>query len=484
MASRNSRRRFLKTSAVIGAGYWTLGGIAPRESRSANEKVQFACVGVGGKGTSDSQDAGRSGDVVAICDIDDKNLALAAARWPNAKKYNDFRKMFEEMEKAIDAVTVSTPDHCHAVVASMGMKLGKHAFVQKPMSHSLYEARYLGKLAAEKGVATQMGNQGTASNDLREAAAIIKSGALGKVKECHVWTNRPIWDQGIDKPSDTPECPPNVHWNEWIGPAEMRPYHPAYHPFKWRGWWAFGTGALGDMACHTLNMPYMALDLRDPVAVQATTSGHNMETYPAWSVITCDFPERNGRAPVKFMWYDGGKRPTTEEFKKAEEICLSRQKDDKGKDRMKNTLKSGCLVVGDKGWLLAPGDYASSDLYMAQEERPTVDYPRSPGHFVEWVNAIKGEGKAMSNFVDYASGLTETVLLGNLAVWAAAGDQGALRSAKTEKGRGEAPGRDQVASEQGVTGKKIMWDAKNLTATNAPEVAHIVKPEFHNGYQL
>jgi predicted dehydrogenase len=470
MSRRSTRRRFLQTSAVIGAGYWALGGVAPRDSRAANERIRFACVGVGGKGASDSQDAGRQGEVVAVCDIDEKNLNAAGVRWPEAKKYYDFRKMFDEMGKNIDAVTVSTPDHCHAVVASMAMKLGKAAFVQKPMTHSLHEARYLGQLAAEKQVATQMGNQGTASNDLREAAAIIKSGHLGTVKEVHVWTNRPIWDQGIDRPTDTPEVPPTVHWPEWIGPAEFRPYHPAYHPFKWRGWWAFGTGALGDMACHTLNMPYMALDLRDPVSVQATTSGHNMETYPAWSIITYQFPERSGRAALKFMWYDGGKRPTTEEFKKAEEVCLARQRDDRARDRMRNTLRSGCLVIGDKSWLLAPGDYASSDLYLPDQERPKVDYPRSPGHFVEWVNAIKGEGQAMSNFPGYASGLTETVLLGNLAVWAAAGEQSSsAREAQKEKG---------------VEGKKIEWDAKNLTATNAPEVAHIVKKEYHNGYSL
>jgi predicted dehydrogenase len=352
----------------------------------------------------------------------------------------------------------------------MGMKLGKHAFVQKPMTRSLYEARHLAQLAAEKGVATQMGNQGTADADLREAAAILKSGALGRVRECHVWTNRPIWDQGIDRPTDTPEVPPNVHWPEWIGPAEMRPYHPAYHPFKWRGWWAFGTGALGDMACHTLNMPFMGLDLRDPVSVQAVTSGHNMETFPAWSIITCQFPERNGRPALKFVWYDGGKRPTTEEFKKAEVVCLERQRDDRARDRMRNSLRSGCLVVGDNGWLLAPGDYANANLYMPQEERPKVDFPQSPGHFVEWVNAIKGEGKAMSNFPDYAGALTETVLLGNLAVWAAAGDQD--------------PAKRASQKENGVQGKKIEWNAKNLTATNAPEVAHIVKPEMHNGYSL
>jgi predicted dehydrogenase len=461
MSRRTSRRRFMQTTAALGVGYWALGGVTPRVSRAANEVIRFACIGVGGKGDSDSADAARSGDVVAICDIDDERLNAKAEKLaeksPNVKKYHDFRKMFDEMEKSIDAITVSTPDHCHAVAAATGMKLGKHAFVQKPMTKSLYEARYLGELATKYKLATQMGNQGTANNDLREAAAILKSGALGTVKECHVWTNRPVWPQGLDRPSDTPPVPANVHWPEFIGPAEMRPYNPAYHPFKWRGWWAFGTGALGDMACHTLNMPYMGLDLRDPVSVQATTSGHNGETFPSWSIIDFAFPERGGRAACKFVWYDGGKRPETEEFKKAEEIGLSRQKEDRDRKRFRDRMVSGCFVVGDKGWLLSPGDYAGDGLYMEQDELPKVEYKKSPGHFEEWVAAIKGGEPAMSNFNGYASGLTETVLLGNLAVWAAA-----------------APGQ----------GKKIEWDAKNLVATNAPEVAHIVKPEFHNGYTL
>jgi len=484
MARTTNRRRFLKTTAALGAGYWALGGVAPRESRSAVEKIHFACVGVGGKGGSDSQDAGKAGEVVAICDIDDKTLNAAAVRWPEAKQYNDFRKMFDEMHKTIDAFTVSTPDHCHAVVAAMGMNLGKHAFVQKPMAKSLYEARLLGRLATEKKLATQMGNQGTANADLREAAAILKSGALGKVSEVHVWTNRPVWPQGLDRPESGEEVPATVHWPEWIGPAEMRPYHSAYHPFKWRGWWAFGTGALGDMACHTLNMPYMGLDLRDPTSLQAVTSGHNLETYPSWSVITLDYPERNGRSALKFMWYDGNKRPETNLFRDAEKLAWERtlerakQRDKEFNEKKQEDLQrsftrkmtSGAFIVGDKAWLLSPGDYAGDGLFMPNPELPKVDYVRSPGHFVEWVNAIKGEGEAMSNFPNYASQLTETVLLGNLAVWAAAGDQSAAA-------------RDEQKV-KGVVGKKIMWDAKNLTATNAPEVAHIIKPEFHNGYKL
>ena len=441
MFRKTNRRDFVKTTAALGVGYWAAGGVAPRISNAAIETINFASVGVDGKGASDSGDAGRSGKMVAICDIDDQKLGKAGVRFEDAKKFNDYRKMLDEMGKSIDAVTVSTPDHCHAVIAAAAMKLGKHCFVQKPLTHSLWEARELGKIAAENKVATQMGNQGTASPSLREAAAVVKSGALGKVKEVHVWTNRPVWPQGDPRPTETVEVPSHLHWDEWIGPAPKRAYNPIYHPFKWRGWWDFGTGALGDMACHTLNMPFMALDLRDPTSVQATTSGHNGDSYPAWSMITYEFPQLGDRQALTFKWYDGGKKP--------DEALLQ------GKAGMMN---SGCLVIGEKGSLYAPGDYAERGLTMIGVEKPEVDTVKSPGHFEEWVRAIKGGEPAMSNFPGYAAPLTETVLLGNLAVWAA-------------------PAKEQM-------GKKIEWDAKNLTATNAPEVAHIVKPELKNGYSL
>jgi predicted dehydrogenase len=468
MSRRTNRRRFVQTTAAIGAGYWALGGIAPRESRAANEKIQFASVGVSGKGTEDSQDAGKAGDMVAICDVDENSLNKAAVRWPEAQKFHDFREMFAKLGDKIDAFTVSIPDHCHAVVAAHGMRMGKHAFVQKPLTHTLYEARYLSKLAAEKKLATQMGNQHTANPNLRRAAAIIKDGHVGTVKEVHVWTNRPVWDQGISRPTETETVPATLHWNEWIGPAPMRPYSAAYHPFKWRGWWDFGTGALGDMGCHTINMPYHALDLRDPISVQAVTSGHNKETYPAWSIVTCQFGERNGRAPVAYTWYDGGKRPETTAFQKAEEVALSRNSDEKKSKSLKRQLISGCFVLGTKGWLLAPGDYAGSGIYMPEPELPKVEFEESPGHFVEWVNAIKGQGQSMSNFPNYSGPLAETVLLGNLAVWTAAGD----------------PKNNEEQLKKGVQGKKIEWDARNLVAKNAPEVAHIIKAEYHNGYKL
>ena len=431
MSQRKTRRNFMKTTAAAGVGFWVAGGVAPRESLSANEEIRFGSIGVGGKGRSDSADAGKHGKMVAICDIDENNLGRAGQRWGDAKKYHDYRKMLDEMSKNMDAVTVSTPDHSHYPASARALKLGLHCFTQKPLTHTIWEARELGRLAKEKNLCTMMGNQGTANSGLREAAAQIKAGALGSIKEVHVWTNRPVWPQGLDRPTDTPAVPNHIHWDEWVGPAKLRPYHPAYHPFKWRGWWDFGTGALGDMACHTLNMPYAACDLFNPTSVVAETSGHNKETYPSWCIIDFVFPKNDWREETVLKWYSGGKRPAEEKF------------------QGKNRSNSGALIIGEKGTLYSPGDYASKYELIGADKKE-VEYTRSPGHFQEWVNHIKGGDAAMSNFVDYAGPLTETILLGNLAVWA--------------------------------DGKKIEWDAKNLKATNAPEVAHIVNKEYREGW--
>ncbi len=448
MPKRTTRRRFIKTSAAIGAGFFVAAGVTPRESRAANEQIQFGCIGIGGKGDSDSADAGRGGAVVAICDIDDQRLDRAAARFGKAKKYNDYRKMLEENKMELDAVTVSTPDHNHAPASVMAMNMGLHCFCQKPLTHSIYEARLMGEIAREKGLATQMGNQGTAHPTLRKSVALIQAGAIGVAKEVHVWTNRPVWPQGLDRPPGEP-VPEHVHWPEWIGPAKMRPYNRAYHPFKWRGFWDFGTGALGDMACHTLNMAYMALNLRNPTSVQAETSGHNKETYPAWSVIKFVFPQIDKRPALTMTWYDGGKRPPSELV---------------GGRPMKS---SGALVVGDKGSFYSPGDYGGDNgdtgiIYPDGEfvqqdaiKEPAVEFERSPGHFDEFVNAIKSDNKepARSNFPDYAGPLTETILLGNLAVWA--------------------------------DGATIDWDAEKLIVKNGnDELKEIVKHTYHNGYKL
>lgn len=279
MSHRTNRRRFLQTTALTGVGFWVAGGVRAQESNSPNEKIAMASIGLGGKGSSDSSDAGDAGQMVAICDIDEGTLNNAGEkRFPGAKRYTDFRKMLEEMGDSIDAVTISTPDHTHTAAALMAMRMGKHCFCQKPLTHSIYEARLMANVARDKKVATQMGNQGTAASCLRNSAAIIQSGVLGPIQEVHVWTNRPIWPQGGQRPKPA-KCPPHVKWDLWLGPAPERPYANGYHPFAWRGWWDFGTGALGDMACHTVNMPYMALNLRDPVAVQAECAGHDKDSY-------------------------------------------------------------------------------------------------------------------------------------------------------------------------------------------------------------
>lgn len=444
MKNSKSRRNFMKAASAAGAGFWAAGGFTPKESLAAIEEIRFACIGVGGKGSSDSASAGQSGKVVGICDIDEERLNKAGERFKGAKKYFDYRKMLDENEKNIDAVTVSTPDHCHGVASAHALKMGKHCFTQKPLTRTIWEARRMGELATENNCMTQMGNQGTSHSGLREAAALIKGGAIGDIKEVHVWTNRPVWPQGIGEP-EAEEAPSFIHWDEWIGPAKRRPYSSAYHPFKWRGFWDFGTGALGDMACHTLNMPFMGCELKDPTSVIATTSGHNKVTYPSWSQITFEFPKNDWRSALQLYWYDGGKLPEQSLFSDSERFAK------------KGLSKSGCLVVGTKGKIYSPNDYGA-DFEMVGGEKKDVDYKRSPGHFREFAMAIKTGKQSMSNFPGYAGPLTEVILLGNLAVFAA-----------------------DTADKQG---DKINWDAKDLKVKGNDKYDWMVKPELLNGYTI
>ncbi|MHB8863804.1 MAG: Gfo/Idh/MocA family protein [Pirellulaceae bacterium] len=430
----SDRRRFLKTTAALGAGYWVAGGLAAQESNSPNERLRMACIGVAGKGGGDSNDAATFGDVVAICDVDEQRLeSRAQGPFEKSARFTDFRKMFDKMGSGIDAVTISTPDHNHAPAALMAMRLGKHCFCQKPLTRTVYEARLMSQVAREQNVATQMGNQGTADPHLRRAAAWLRAGVLGTVREVHVWTNRPIWPQGIPRPEPA-TCPSSLHWDEWIGPAPMRPYAQRfYHDFAWRGWWDFGTGALGDMACHEINMAFMGLDLRDPLSFQAETSGHNHDSLPQKSTVTYEFAANSWRPAVKLVWYDGGHRPPAD-------VCDGR---DPGED--------GQLVIGDKGRLWGyrelTGDVQAQDV-------PIVT---SPGHFAEWVAAIRGGAPAMSNFPDYAGPLTEVVLAGNLAVW--------------------------LADQEGA-GPQVQWDARNMQATNVEGLESLIKPTYRAGYTL
>jgi predicted dehydrogenase len=466
MSRRHTRRQFVKTSAALGAGFWVAGGVSPRVARAANEEIRFACIGVGGKGVEDSDNIGRLGKVVAICDVDGEKLDTAQKKFPEAKAYFDYRKLLDEMHDSIDAVTVTTPDHTHAVISLSAMALGKHIYCQKPMTHSIEEARLMALRASEKQLVTQMGNQGTALEGLRRSAALIRAGVIGKPKEVHVWTNRPIWPQGVGTKPATSDPPPHVHWDLWLGPAKFHKFSPEIHPFNWRGYWAFGTGALGDMACHTLNMSYMALDLNNAVSVQADAEEHDKYAYPGKATIEYQFAANDWRPAVKLFWYDGGRRPLA--------LLKDCPKEPSEKpDEPSKHFTSGALIVGEKGKFYSPGDYAENDkqsgtiiggqFTMLRDISTPVEIVTSPGHYEEFANAIRGEGKTASNFPGYASGLTETVLLGNLAVWA--------------------------------RGHRIDWDSATMGTTltkvdekcpdcSSDEIARLVRHEYLNGYSL
>jgi predicted dehydrogenase len=322
--------------------------------------------------------------------------------------------------------------------------MGKGCFCQKPLTHDIWEARQLAEIAKKTKVATQMGNHGTANDSLRKAVAVVQSGVLGDIKEVHVWTNRPIWAQGGERPP-LKEIPKGLNWDLFLGPAPYRPYGDGYQPFSWRGWWDFGTGALGAMACHTFNMPYWAVGLVDPISIQATTSGHNRDSYPKWSNIEFMFPATAKRGEVKVKWYDGGQMPDKDVYNSGTE---------------KPDI-AGCMIIGSKGKLHAIGDYCEKFKLIGIDDEPKVEFVKSPGHFEEFIRAVKDPSKpAVSNFPNYAGKLTETILLGNLAVYA--------------------------ANEPETQGKKIEWDAANLLAKNAPEVQHIVKREYRHkaGYSV
>ena len=297
MKTTITRRQFIQRS-TLAASTLAIPTFVPNRVFGANERLNVAGIGAGGKGAVDIDGCSRE-NIVAMADVDYVRAQTSFKRFDKAIRYNDFRQMLEKEGKNIDAVTVSTPDHTHAVAAAMAIKMGKHVYCQKPLTHTVSEARILTKLARQHKVATQMGNQGHSNPDSRRLVELIQAGVLGEVKEAHVWTNRPVWPQGIDRPKEKPPTPDTLDWDLWLGTAPVRPYHPAYLPFKWRGWWDFGTGALGDMGCHNQDLAYWALELRDPTSVEAKSSGVNNETAPKWSEVTYQFPKTKNRGPVK-----------------------------------------------------------------------------------------------------------------------------------------------------------------------------------------
>jgi predicted dehydrogenase len=407
---------------------------------SPNDRLNLAIVGCGGQG-AENLDKVAGENIVALCDVDEKRAANAFQRYPKAQRFRDYRKMLDAPHQQIDAVVVSIPDHMHAPVSLAAMGLGKHVYCEKPLTWSIDEVRRMARLAREKKLATQMGTQGMAEDGARTGIEVIRSGVLGDVTELHVWTDRPTgwWPQGIDRPRDTPPVPSSLDWNLWLGVASARPYHTAYCPFAWRGWKDFGTGAVGDMGIHNAAMAFAALQLGPPASAEILqTSGLKPETFPAWSRLKLAFPGRDGRGPITLYWYDGGQKPPAELV---------------GGSKL---AANGAIVVGTKGtlssvewtggdWALLPGDR------FRDYKPPRPSLPRAPGqsHHQEWLAACRGGAPAFCRFDGFASQLTETMLVANLA----------LR-----------------------TGRKILWNAEAMEAQGCPEAPRFIRREYRAGW--
>jgi predicted dehydrogenase len=425
-----------------------LGG---RGFQAPSDSLNIGCVGAWGQGAGDI--AGVSSEnIVAICDIDDemivrllkneKNTPEHQAKYEKANKYRDFRIMLDK-EKSLDAVVVTTPDHTHAVIAMAAIKRGKHVYVEKPLTHTVKEARLLAQAAKKANIVSQMGNQGHAKEGARLLNEWIWDGAIGPVSEVHVWTNRPTWPQGIDAPKEIPSCPSSLDWDLWLGPSPWRPYHPAFHPFAWRGWWDFGTGAVGDMGAHLIDQPFWALNLGAPKTIQASSTKYTKDSFPVAEIITYEFPARGTLPPAKLVWYDGGLLPARPEV-----LETGRMMGDDG---------GGCLFVGKAGMILC-GTYGENprllpEKLMKEYKRPAKTIPRSPGIYEEWIAAIK-QGKKSSTDFSYAGPLTEMMLLGNIAL--------------------------KMQEQRAV----LQWDAEKMEFPNFPEANQFLHMEYRPGWEL
>ena len=456
MAKKLNRREFIGGAAATGAGVWVTGRQSIwAQEKGPNAKLNVACIGAGGRGYA-SVEGCKGENLVALCDIDENRLNDAVKKMsekhPNIRKYTDYRLMLEKEEKNIDAVTVGTPDHHHAPAAVRAMRMGKHTYVEKPMTHSIYEARTLTTLAAEKKLATQMGNQGHSTANRRLLVEALQQGIIGKVSEVHAWTNRPIWPQAVDRPKKEDPVPAHIHWDEWIGPAPMRPYvEKTYHDFKWRGWWDFGTGALGDMACHIMDAAFWGLKLGYPTHVETEGEPLHPETGPKWMIVRLQFPRRGDQPPVKYTWYDGQKLPPQD---LAKGVPLQ---DKEGKILVPN----GNIIVGDKGTIVVTDEqtgnwkvYADGKVTDKKELKIEPTLPRVPGdmggHHGEWITACKGGPKSLGDF-SYSGPFTETVLIGIVSFRA---------------------------------GKKFDWDGPNMKAANCPEAGQYIKREYRKGWEV
>lgn len=427
MPRQTTRRQFLAQSAALGAGLYVSNFVRADDSQSPNDKLNIGIIGPGGRGAGNLAGV-ASQNIVAICDVDDRRAAQAFSEFPQAARYKDFRSMLDEQK--LDAVVVSTPDHTHAYSGVTAMRRGLHCYCEKPLTRTVWEARLMSQTAKEYHVATQMGTQIHAENNYRRVVEIIQSGAIGPVREVHVWVGKG-WG-GIRWPADSQPVPAEVDWDNWLGPAAYRPYHEAYMPAEWRRWWDFGGGTLGDMGCHYIDVVFWALDLRHPLTCQAEGPPPHPETAPSGLKVTWEFPARGEQPPVTLNWTDGDKTVTTydgHQFPGA-----------------------GVYFVGDEGTMFA--DYGSYRLFpedkYADFKPPEQTIPNSIGHHNEWIRACKTGEPTTCNF-DYSGALTETVLLGNVAY---------------------------------RIGRKIEWNAAELKATNAPEAANVIWQPSRQGWEL
>jgi predicted dehydrogenase len=454
-ASDGQGRGLTRRTVLRGAAAAAAFAIVPRHvlggpgTTPPSGRLNLACVGAGGRAADDIAEL-KGEAVVALADVDWKRAAPIFNRSPGARKYRDFREMLDKEKPNIDAVVVATPDHVHAPASMAAIKIGKHVYCEKPLTRTVFEARALAGAAREARVATQMGNQGMAFEGNRLINEWLADGAIGTVREAHVWSDRPThlgkkelyWAQGIERPKDTPPVPDTLAWDLWLGPAPERPYHPAYVPFAWRGWWDFGSGGLGDMGIHNLAPVWSALKLGPPASVCASSTPVFEETLPLACIVHYEFPARGGLPPVKVHWYDGGLLPP-----RPEEL----------EDGRELNREDGILFVGDKGKMLVEGWGGESprlipEAAMKAYKRPPKTLPRSVGHHREWVEACKGGPPPRSNFADFAGPLTEAVLLGTVSVR--------------------------------LGGRRLLWDSPNLKVTNLAEANPLLHYTYRHGWTL
>lgn len=456
-----SRREFLKTAtAALGVGVASQSIVFPSLVRAASgDKVRLAAVGAGGKGAGDIRETSKDQIVVALCDVDQRQAARTRKQFPNARFYTDWRKMLDKEARNIDGITVSTPDHMHAPVTMTALSMGLATYTQKPLTRTVYEARQLRLAAQRAGVATQMGNQGHSGVGYRMVVALIQRGVIGKVKEAHTWSNRPIWPQGLDRPAGSDPVPDTLDWDKWLGVAPKRPFkanwpessgyqgkRSVYVPFSWRGWYDFGAGALGDMGCHIIDPVYWSLELTAPNWVEYNGPEPKPEMFPTQETLTYEFPgTQYSRDKIIVKWYDGGRKPARE----LAQMGVQETGKDKGKPR--ELPSNGSLFIGSRGVLMCP--HGGGPQLFPKENFRGLDRPKLKGmdHYMNWTLAIKGDGKTNCPFA-YAGPLTETVLLGVIA--------------------------------SRVPGRRLQWDPENLRFTNSDKANRFVREDYRTGWEV